>query len=248
MASGAVKPSTATCAPPCNVSDRRRSVPGSTSGVSAKSTMTSPLCRSMRGGGGEHGVRGAGLRRLLEDFDARGNLGRFGAYGLHARRHHEGELACAGGLGGGEHVTEHRAAGDGMQHLGQARAHAHALAGSEDDDQQGMLGHCGSDGVAAGSMSLGASALEVATQPLRRYAGQNVRPAPACSPQRFTTPESKARGLRPIRNNEWQFEHMSTARAVLDRRRVDPPPCSLTRFYTIRTALQSSVRASLFSS
>jgi hypothetical protein len=33
-----------------------------------------------------------------------------------------------------------------VQHLRDARAHAHALAGGEDDDQQGLVGHVGCPG------------------------------------------------------------------------------------------------------
>ena len=57
----------------------------------------------------------------------------------------------------GEHVRQHRAAGDGVQHLGHRRAHAHALAGGENDDQQRVLGHAqdGRRGVAATHMGSG---------------------------------------------------------------------------------------------
>ena len=41
----------------------------------------------------------------------------------------------------GQHVRQHRAAADAMQHLGPARAHAHALAGGKDDDQKRVFGH-----------------------------------------------------------------------------------------------------------
>ena len=40
-----------------------------------------------------------------------------------------------------QHVGQHRAAADRVQHLGQVGAHAHALAGSQHDDQQGSIGH-----------------------------------------------------------------------------------------------------------
>lgn len=48
-----------------------------------------------------------------------------------------GGLQVAGGI---DHVGQHRAAGNRLQHLGQVGFHALASAGGEDDDVQG-LGH-----------------------------------------------------------------------------------------------------------
>ena len=95
----------------------------------------------------QHGMAGAGLRRLLEDVDARSYLGRLGAYRLHARRHDQREPGCSGRTRAGEHVRQHRPAGYGMQNLRDFRAHAHALAGGQNDDQKRVLGHIGTDRV-----------------------------------------------------------------------------------------------------
>ena len=40
------------------------------------------------------------------------------------------------GVGGAQYMLEHRAAGDGMEHLGQARAHPRPLAGRQNGDGQ----------------------------------------------------------------------------------------------------------------
>ena len=50
--------------------------------------------------------------------------------------HHADALRVEGARGV-EHVGQHRLAGDGLEDLGQHRAHALALAGSENDDLHG---------------------------------------------------------------------------------------------------------------
>ena len=50
------------------------------------------------------------------------------------------DRACAGVAQRGERVGDHRPAGDRVQRLGDRRAHAHALAGGEDDAEAGSGG------------------------------------------------------------------------------------------------------------
>ncbi len=59
------------------------------------------------------------------------------AHDLAAVTVHDADALRVEGAGGVEHMGQHRLAGDGLQDLGQHRAHALALAGSENDDLHG---------------------------------------------------------------------------------------------------------------
>ena len=54
---------------------------------------------------------------------------------------HKRKAAGPRGLRRRQRMGQHRPAADGMEHLRQVRAHAHALAGGKEDDQQGSIGH-----------------------------------------------------------------------------------------------------------
>ena len=72
------------------------------------------------------------------------HLRRLGPHRLHARRHHQGQLGCAGRAA---RWPARAPASSGRRcacsTLGSRRAHAHALAGGQNDDQKRVLGHVG---------------------------------------------------------------------------------------------------------
>ena len=88
-------------------------------------------------------MAGAGLRRLLEDARCPAPPSPPRRAPPPCREPPPGR-ACAAPAARAVASTwrQHRATGDGVQHLRDARAHAHALAGGEDDDQQGLVRSC----------------------------------------------------------------------------------------------------------
>ena len=91
----------------------------------------------------QHRVGGAELLGLLEDLGCRRNARSLGPHRLHIGADHHGDAPgpCRGGSI--QRVRQNRAPADAMHDLGQCRAHAHALAGGESNDQERSVDHAG---------------------------------------------------------------------------------------------------------
>ena len=91
-------------------------------------------------------MSGAAALRLDKDFGRSDGAARFGGDILAPGTDDDGDRIGAGGRNRGQHMAEHRTAGDGVQHLRHIRFHARAFAGGEDDGQtaaRGLIsGHC----------------------------------------------------------------------------------------------------------
>jgi len=79
--------------------------------------------------GGEHRVGRAPLLGLHENLGVGSGRLCFGRHGLHPGADNHGEAIGFLAPREGQHMTEHRQTGDLVQHLGQCRLHARALAG-----------------------------------------------------------------------------------------------------------------------
>ncbi len=91
---------------------------------------------------GQHRVGGAALMLLHERPCAAGAWRQsLGAHRVHVGADDHRQGVGAELLRHGQHVAEHRAAGDLVQHLRQRRFHARALTGGKDDNQQGAAAH-----------------------------------------------------------------------------------------------------------
>ena len=110
---------------------------------------------------GQNRIGGAPPLALDEDLDARRGLAGRRGHILAVRADHHRDVGCAGLVSRRERVRQHRPAGDGVQNLGPARAHADALSGGEHD------------GEAASGVGIHGSA------PGRRVASRRGRTSPA---------------------------------------------------------------------
>ncbi|GJE61980.1 hypothetical protein MPOCJGCO_4108 [Methylobacterium trifolii] len=89
--------------------------------------------------GGQHRVGRAEALALRVDGGTRRLPLDLGGHVRAAGLGHHGHAAGAGRLHRGEHVAEHAAAGDGVQHLRQVGAHPRALAGGQHDRREAAL-------------------------------------------------------------------------------------------------------------
>ena len=89
----------------------------------------------------EHRVGRAALLLLYDDFGVRRDGKGLGPHCFHAGSDDDGQLIGADRLRKREHVAEHRAAADLVQHLRQRGLHARALTGGQNDNEQGAAAH-----------------------------------------------------------------------------------------------------------
>ena len=87
------------------------------------------------------GATGAGHLVLVDDHRIRRVLADGGGHVIPLVTHDDLDVRRLEVVRGGEHVGDHRQAGDRVQHLGAAGPHTRALPGGENDDGEARIGH-----------------------------------------------------------------------------------------------------------